>query len=102
MYSIPTAMMDGHVIEGRGDVAEAVSAGTKVLQKIRAEGGVATLDWHTEAALDDFDYKGHRKVADSLLRWVMESGDAWVTTPWELTKYWHGRSRTLLPFGPVV
>jgi hypothetical protein len=95
LYSLPTALMDGHVILESGDPETAIAKGIAVLESIRRTGGVATLDWHTESAIDDFVYKGHRRVAEALLAWVQDTCDAWVTTPWELVTHWHQRNRQL-------
>lgn len=96
MYAIPTAIMDGHVIREDG-LEGSARRGIEVLSRIREVGGVATLDWHTESAVDRLAYTGHRTVAEHLLRWVIEAGDAWITTPWELTTHWHQRSTLLSP-----
>lgn len=95
IYSVPTALMDGHVIQESGDPEVAIARGIEVLKTIRDRGGVAVLDWHTESAVDDFVYRGHRRVAEALLAWVRSVGDAWVATPWELVSHWHERSRKL-------
>ena len=95
IYSIPTALMDGHVIQESGDPETAFAKGIAILETVRQQGGVATLDWHTETALDDFVYKGHRRVAEMLLKRVQNMGDAWVTTPWDMLKHWHQRNRQL-------
>jgi hypothetical protein len=87
--------MDGHVIQEAVDPKGAFEKSIAVLETVRHQGGVATLDWHTESAVDDFVYKGHRQVAEMLLERVLSMGDAWVTTPWELVTHWHQRNRQL-------
>jgi hypothetical protein len=95
IYSVPTALMDGHVILEYGSPDLAASRGIAVLESIRLRGGVAVMDWHTESAADDFVYRSHRRVAEALLAWVQHTGDAWVTTPWDLVTHWHRRNRQL-------
>ncbi|WP_336489780.1 hypothetical protein [Methylobacterium nigriterrae] len=87
LYVVPTAIMDGHVISGTGfDVAR--RRADEVIETIRAVGGVAMLDWHTETAFNRLAYEGYRDVAEQILsRWSGSS--TWAATPWKLVSHWH-------------
>ncbi|MDQ3651177.1 MAG: hypothetical protein M3458_13060, partial [Acidobacteriota bacterium] len=55
-------------------------------------GGVAVLDWHTETACNTYNYKNYLTVLRHILEPILEDGDAWIATPWEITQHWQQRS----------
>ncbi len=99
IYSIPTAIMDGHIIPMRDgddfDIEECSKAAEDVIRSVSENGGVLTLDWHTESACNSYFYKGHIQVLDKILHKILAHDDVWLTTPWELTKHWHQRRNEL-------
>jgi hypothetical protein len=99
MYELPTTLQDWHVISNGGNVAAALRRAFGVAQKVRQVGGILNLDWHTEAAVDDYCYRNQRTTLALLLAQLQAGADAWFVTPWELTQYWHERLRVLLPDG---
>ncbi len=95
IYAIPTVLMDGHVLKTSGSLDNAVQQAVVAIDQVRDAGGVACLDWHTESACDTFAYAGHRQALERILLHLQSRDDAWITTPWELTKHWHTRRRAL-------
>ena len=87
--------MDGHVIAGGGDVESGVYDALQIVESVRRVGGMAVLDWHTEAAMDRYCYRNQRTVLMALLARLRADSDAWFVTPWQLTQYWMERSRSL-------
>lgn len=96
-YELPTALVDGHVISGGGDSEAAVRRAERVVDNVRQSGGVLNLDWHTEAAIDGYCYRHQRTALKRILAKLQTGGDAWCTTPWELTQHWDERRRHLCP-----
>ena len=62
---------------------------------MKRHGGVAVLNWHTEAACRDYIYKGRVETLERILAELTVDSDAWVTTPANIVKHWHGTSRTV-------
>lgn len=99
LYSVPTAVMDGHVL-GEPEVAvDPVGRTMEIVDRIRECGGVATFDWHTESAVNDYCYRGHRSAIEAIIRRIARRGDVWLTTPWNAVAHWHQRRRILLDAG---
>ena len=92
---LPTCLMDGHVVGQYGDLPASVEAGLRTIEQVRARGGVAVLDWHTEAACDDYEHRGVRTTLMKTIEPLLADGDAWFATAWEIAKYWHERCRVL-------
>jgi hypothetical protein len=99
LYSVPTAVMDGHVILDSIDLSNPVERAMSVVQGIRHHGGIATFDWHTESAVNDYCYRGHRSVMEEIMQRITERDDVWLTTPWKAVAHWHQRRRMLLESG---
>jgi len=59
---------------------------------VKEQGGVAVLDWHTETACNAYNYRNHLTVLGDILKPLLEDGDAWVTTPWEIAQHWRQRA----------
>lgn len=95
IYEIPTCLMDGHVIKKPDDVSGAVAEGLAVVRQVKEQGGVAVLDWHTETACNDYNYRHYTTVLHHILEPLLEAGDAWVATPWEIAQHWQHRTRKL-------
>jgi peptidoglycan/xylan/chitin deacetylase (PgdA/CDA1 family) len=92
IHEIPTCLMDGHIIEDPDDVSVAVEEGLGIVRQVQQQGGVAVLDWHTETACNAYNYRNHLTVLRHILEPLLEDGDAWVTTPWEIARHWQRRS----------
>jgi hypothetical protein len=97
IYELPTAVMDGHVISDGGDVNAAVRRVQRIAESVREVGGMLILDWHTEAAVDDYCYRNLRTALARVLAELRARGDAWFVTPWELIRHWHERRLSLCP-----
>lgn len=94
-YELPTAIMDGHVIKGGGDVEVAVDNALRVIKKVRAVHGMVVLDWHTETAIDRYCYRHQSTVLLNIIATLRADSEAWFVTPWELIQHWRERSRAL-------
>lgn len=91
LVEIPTSLMDGHLFEYLRLDPPAAAEATEVLRRrIATAGGVLTIDWHERVFCDRFSYRGWATVAFDLLEAI--SGDAWVTTPAELARWWRARA----------
>lgn len=97
MYELPTAMMDSHVISASGNIEIAVRRGLLLADEVRRVGGMLTLDWHTEASVDDYCYRNLRTVLVGIVLMLRADSEAWFATPWEVTRHWHQRRRSLFP-----
>jgi hypothetical protein len=91
LLELPTCLMDGHV----ANQPDAVERGRRIIQSVRDCGGVAVLDWHTETGCNSLIYKGYVALLAEILKPFLDSGDAWLPTPWELVRYWHQRETAL-------
>lgn len=91
---IPTAVMDGHVIETDND-ADAAGRALSVMETVANVGGVAALDWHTEAAFNGYCYRGHRACLETVLKRTLAQ-DVWVATPSQLAAHWQARRTAIL------
>jgi peptidoglycan/xylan/chitin deacetylase (PgdA/CDA1 family) len=95
LYELPTTVMDWHVIDGETEIDAAVERALRIAEGVRAVGGVVMLDWHTEASSDAYCYRNLRTALTRFLRALRADPEAWFTTPWELTRRWHERRRSL-------
>jgi hypothetical protein len=77
------------------DLASDVQAGLQTIERVRERGGVAVLDWHTETACDEYEYKNVRTTLWRLIERLLADGDAWFATPREIVQQWHERCSTL-------
>jgi peptidoglycan/xylan/chitin deacetylase (PgdA/CDA1 family) len=96
IYSVPTLLMDAHVIQPAYSLENAVDRAIDAIDGVRRVGGIACLDWHTESACNDYTYSGYRTVLEKIIDRIAEAGDAWITTPWQLIQHWHLRRRALV------
>jgi hypothetical protein len=91
---LPTCVMDGHVLERDGERSQKLLAATETIARVKARGGVAVLDWHTESACDKYVHKGSMatlaRILDPLLR-----DDAWFATPSQIVDHWQRRRKAL-------
>ena len=92
IYEIPTCLMDGHIIKNPDDVSSAVEEGLGIVRKVKEQGGVVVLDWHTETACNAYNYRSHLTVLRDILEPLLADGDAWMATPWEIAQHWQQRS----------
>ena len=95
IYEIPTCLMDGHIIKNPDDVSSAVEEGLGIVRKVKEQGGVVVLDWHTETACNAYNYRSHLTVLRHILEPLLEDGDAWFATPWEIAQHWQHRAEEL-------
>jgi hypothetical protein len=95
LYEMPTAIIDNHVILNPTNTSQAIEAGHKVMESIREVGGMAVLDWHTEAACDQFVYENFSTILKGILAPYLEDSGAWFATPWAVAQHWHERSMKL-------
>jgi hypothetical protein len=96
MYELPTALMDSHVISDTGDIETAIRRALDLADEVRRVGGMLTLDWHTEASVDDYCYRNLRTVLAGIVLILRGDSEAWFATPWEVTRHWHQRRGTLV------
>ncbi len=92
IYEIPACLMDGHILENLDGMASPVEAGLEIIRRVKEQGGVAVLDWHTETACDAFNYKNYLTTLRHILEPLLEDGDVWFATPREIAEHWHRRS----------
>lgn len=97
MYELPTALMDSHVISASGEIEAAVRRTLCLAKEVRRAGGMLSLDWHTEASVDDYCYRNFRTALLSIVHVLRADSEAWFATPWEVTRRWHERRRSLFP-----
>lgn len=95
MYELPACLMDGHLISGSQTKPNIVTEGIAVLSQVKSQGGVAVLDWHTEAFCNAYLYQGHLGVLQQILADFLQDADVWLASPWEVVKWWHQRSLML-------
>jgi len=95
IYEIPTCLMDGHIIKNLDDVSSAVEEGLGIVRKVKEFGGVVVLDWHTETACNAYNYRSYLTVLRQILEPLLEDGDAWMATPWQIAQQWQHRSLEL-------
>lgn len=95
LYEIPTCVMDSHVIGRDGDIGTAVEECLRTVDHVKARGGVAVLNWHTESACNAYVYRHYRTVLEKLLAVLLRDDRAWFTTPWEIVQHWHRRCKEL-------
>lgn len=94
LVEVPTSLMDGHLFEYLGlDGDTAAGVAEELRMRIARAGGVFNLDWHERTWCDRFSYRGWATVALGIMRAV--AGDAWVTTPAELSRWWRSRAATV-------
>jgi hypothetical protein len=103
LYELPTCLMDGHLTfsdicagELNGNRQKAVETGREVLATVRRYGGVAVLDWHQEAGMNELAYQGHMDLLIDVIQPFLEDSDAWWATPWEICRHWHRRQKMLV------
>ncbi len=94
LLAIPTGLMDGHLFDYQAQTDPHVLF-EKIVQEVKATSGVLTLDWHTRTWCDTFAYDGWRSFVVQELLQLAVTGDAWFTTPHELSAYWLARERKL-------
>jgi hypothetical protein len=92
LYVIPTTVLDDHVIQQSGQVGSLACDFSRVKEEVASVGGVLCIDLHSESASNLYPYEGHAQMLLREMRKIMEQGDAWVTTPWNLIEYWHTKS----------
>lgn len=95
LWEIPASLMDGHLHESGKPVEQQIADGLSLIRKIKRRGGVAMLNWHTEVACDDYQYRGCIPLILSILSAVVEDSDVWLTTPWQLIQHWEQRHASL-------
>jgi len=91
LYEVPSAIMDGHIRTPGRQLGHAVGDSLAVIDIINQRGGVALLNWHTEAACNDYHYTGDLPVLLGIFERVLHDSDVWLATPQELVRHWHER-----------
>ncbi len=86
--------MDGHLFEYQKD-SNPHTQFASILENVRTNGGVLNLDWHTRTWVNKFSYAGWRSFLVQELKELADKGDAWFTTPHELSNYWLQREQQL-------
>ncbi len=105
IFELPTCLMDGHLAEpttssqpssqdAKADPPGA-ARGHALLQQIKARGGLAFLNWHTETACNSYRYQGYVDLLAEVLRPVAADSEAWITTPRDLVAWWSQRQQQL-------
>jgi hypothetical protein len=95
IYELPTCLMDGHVLADAGHLHRAVEAAIETVEEVKRVGGIAVLDWHTESACNGYIFRNYLTALDAILGRLLEDGDAWWATPWEIVQHWHLRRAAL-------
>lgn len=91
---IPTSLMDGHLFEYRSDTNPQILF-QRILQQVRTNNGILTLDWHTRTWCNKFMYEGWRDFIVQELTKLALTKEAWFTTPRTLSEYWLAREQQL-------
>ena len=91
IYSVPTSLMDGHVTHWSATNLTPLNRSKKIIEKIISVGGVSVIDWHTESSCNKYHYGWDFQLWLKLMQYFTNRNDVWITTPWELVKYWHAR-----------
>lgn len=93
LLEVPLCLMDGHVMNGGVD--QAINAGADIISTVQKNGGVLTLNWHTETYCSLFLYKGFREALQQIMRPLLERSDVWFATPRDVADWWRKRSASL-------
>lgn len=102
---LPCCLMDGHVLYANTagqlrDRDAAIADGRRILSTVRAHGGAAVVNWHSETAFNRLPYDGFVDALDGILAPALADGDAWLATPRELVDHWRRRAQAILPSIP--
>ena len=98
---VPTAIMDGNLLYGSDDVDAAVAQVARVVDTIRAVGGVGSIDWHIQASVPRTPEYRHWGVAyQEILALLAGDPDLWVTSHREIARWSAGRAVVLSGSGP--
>lgn len=94
LLQIPTSIMDGHLFEYQKE-SNPHTWFALIVEHVRSHGGVLNLNWHTRTWVDKFWYVGWKScLAEELVK-LAETGEAWFTTPRDLSKHWLAREQQL-------
>jgi hypothetical protein len=91
IYELPVCLMDVHIICHTGDADEATRLGIETVEKARAVGGVAVLNWHTESICNRMVWKNRHTVLERILERYLGDEQAWFATPHEIIDHWDKR-----------
>lgn len=94
LLEIPTNVMDGHLFEYQVSASPHLWFAT-IVEQVRAYGGVLNLDWHTRTWVNKFSYAGWRSFLVKELEELASGGEAWFTTPKNLSEHWLLRERQI-------
>jgi hypothetical protein len=87
---VPCAIMDGHVVVEPGDVQRESDA-RALLKRISDVGGIAVVDWHTEATCNRYQFRGYVEALSDLFDTAAGGAVRAATTPGGAAAYWRGR-----------
>ena len=91
LVEIPCNLMDGHALFENGlrvDPVTAIERGRALMSRVRECGGVATPNWHLQAAFNHSIYRDFLDVCHGVLEPFLDDSDAWIATPFEVCKRW--------------
>lgn len=94
LLEIPTNVMDGHLFEYQRQT-DPSSWFVSITQHVRAFEGVLNLDWHTRTWVDKFSYRGWRTFLVRQLQKLVDTNEAWFTTPQALCEHWLAREQQI-------
>lgn len=87
LLEIPTNIMDGHLFVYQKET-DPHAWFASVVEHVKAHRGVLNLDWHTRTWVNKFSYAGCRSFLVEELIKLADTGEAWFTTPRNLSEYW--------------
>ncbi|MDC3029324.1 hypothetical protein OA189_03210 [Prochlorococcus sp. AH-716-P20] len=93
-YVLPTGIMDSHIIPikinlNENDKENIESNFLKILQEVKKYNGSLVIDCHAELIARKFYRKDEIKTILDLIKKYINTSETWVTTPWELIKFYH-------------
>jgi hypothetical protein len=87
---VPCAIMDGYVVAGPRAAQHRKDA-RALLKRISEVGGIAVVDWHTEAACNRYQFRGYVDALSDLLDTAACGTVQAAMTPGEAAAYWRRR-----------
>lgn len=102
LVELPLSIMNNH-IAGRGvhqgrttDPKGRLSECVSLVNCIRESGGLLTLNWHQEVAVDRWVHAGFMDGFFSIWQAVTDGTSPWIATPVEISNHWRCLSDQLL------
>jgi hypothetical protein len=94
---VPCAIMDSQVAGESGESGQQQSDARALLERVSDVGGIAVVDWHTEAGCNRYQYRGDVDVLSRLLDAITCGPPRAATTPGEAAAFWRRRVAAHLP-----